>query len=238
MDIRTCWKLRPSIRRCASLLTFFAPIGFLATSCAAPKVLPPTAAVPPHSWYWVDLRPGWRVRIVTPVIKSGGYPANRPTSFAGGQSVKHAQSQDHTPGATATTLKTGKDFTGYEVSFYSAKAERGGGVRVAFKSAVVYESGRKKEHRHPIVRFFQLPPGDQYVRILHLAVGNHGDHDAAILAAAGREVLGGLTNRVEADSSACVVAANSYCSWIPAGIAVIPERKGNTGGKRGWTAAY
>ena len=226
------------MRRCGSLLIFLAAIGFLAASCAPRKILPPTAAAPPHSWYWVDLRPGWRVRVVTPIIKSGGYLVARQASAAGSQSAKPAQSQDHPRAATVTTLKTGKDFTGYEVSFYSVKAERGGGVRVAFRSAAVYERGRKEEQRHPIVRFFQLPRSDRYVRILHLAVGNHGEHDAAILAAAGREVLDGLTNRVETDSSACVVNADSYCSWIPAGIAVIPERKGDTGGKRGWTAAY
>jgi len=48
--------------------------------------------------YYIDLEPGWRLRVVTPILKDGGY-------------VVKTQGETVEPG-----------FLGYEVSFYDVRA--------------------------------------------------------------------------------------------------------------------
>ncbi len=215
-----------------------AAMAILAASCAAHKPLPPTQSPTAHSWYWVDLHAGWSVRVVTPVLKSGGYLV-KPSSFNGtAGNGDSRQLPDRTPGTATIDLKAGKDFVGYEVSVYSVKARRGGRVRLVFRSAVINMAGERISQPHPIAPLFRPMQDGRFVRILHLAWGNHGDHDAAILVASGRDSLEALTRKVEFSPSACASSLQASCSWIPVGIAVIPERKESAGGKGRWVAAY
>ncbi|MEJ2007564.1 MAG: hypothetical protein P8Z30_05295 [Acidobacteriota bacterium] len=215
-----------------------AMIAVLMTSCAPREVHAPAPAAPRHTTEWIDLQPGWRVRVVTPVIKSddhlvkGGSVAGRGELHAGGQSSGQA------PLAATITIKTGNDLVGYEVSLYAVKARRAGGVRVVFSSAVIYKGGKKTEQSHPIVPLFRLAGKDRFVRILHLAWGSHGEHEAAILAANRRNLLGAFARQVEYHSSACGNTQDVFCSWIPAGIAVIPQRRKIGGGIEQWVAAF
>jgi hypothetical protein len=215
----------------------FATIAFLAISCTPQKVTPPAEAPPAHSWYWVDLHAGWRVRVVTPVTKSGGYLA-----MAGPftETVKSGafQVSRRKPGAATIDLKAGKDFSGYEVSLYSVKSRRGGGVRILFRSAGVNQEGKKTARLHPVLPMFRLPGNDRFVRVLHFGRGSHGDHDAAILATNNQNLLDSLAKKVALDPSACVIGADGYCGWVPPGVAVIPEYKKSAAGGSQWTAAY
>jgi hypothetical protein len=226
------------MKRFGALIPILAAIAILATSCASHKVLPPTGAPPPHSWYWVDLRAGWRVRVVTPVIRSGGHLVRGEPATIHRESRESVEAPGQTPGAATITLKTGKDFIGYEVSIYSVKSQTGGGVRVVFRSAVINIGGKKTARSHPIVPLFRSPQNARFVRVLHLAWGSHGDHEAAILAAAREDSLDALTKAVESHPSACVTGIDTFCSWIPAGIAVIPEHRKGAGSNGQWTAAY
>ena len=224
--------------RIVKLFTIFAVIASLGASCSPHKVSPPAETPPPHSWYWVDLRPGWRVRVVTPVTRSGSFVVNPEPVPAANQSSGSAQTSHHSGGKAVINLKAGKDLIGFEVSLYSGKPRRGGGVRLAFRSAVLNKSGKKAYRRHPLLSLFLLPRNDRYVRILHLARGSHGDHDAAILAASSREYLQVLTKNVEFHAAACAESAKSFCSWVPAGVAAVPERKKKNGEGSQWTPVY
>ncbi len=215
-----------------------AATAILAVACAAHRPLPSTESAPAHSWYWVDLRAGWRVRVVTPVLKSGGHLVKAGPLNGTTENGDRRQLSARAPGTATIDLKTGKDFIGYEVSLYSVKARRSGGVRVAFRSAEINMAGEKMSRPHSVAPLFRSAQDGRFVRILHLAWGNHGDHDAAILVAGGRDSLKALTRKVESDPSACVSSLQTSCSWIPAGIAVIPERKESAGSNGRWVAAY
>lgn len=214
-------------------------IAILTASCAPHRVPLPTEASPPHSWHWIDLRAGWRVRVVTPITKSGKFLVKAGTPPVAHEPSGSARSPQHAPGTVVNNFKAGKNLIGYEVSFYSVKPRRGGGVRVTFRSARAIFGGKKVGQPHPDLPLFRLPRNDRFVRILHLARGSHGDHDSAILAASSREQLEVLTKNVEVHPSACSKSAESLCSWEPAGVAVIPEhKKKSRGGNRQWTPAY
>jgi hypothetical protein len=226
------------MRRTVTPFTIFAAIAILAASCAPHKVLPPTEASPPHSWHWVDLHAGWRVRVVTPVTRSGSFLVKAEPVPEARVSPGSAQATHRTAGAALINLKAGKDLIGYEVALYSVKPRRGRGVRVSFRSAAINIDGKNVARPHPVLPLFRLPRNYRSVRILHLAWGRHGDHDAAVLAVSRREQLDALTRKVEFHASACVDRPGSLCSWVPAGVAVILEHKKSSGDNSQWTPAY
>lgn len=200
--------------------------------CARPRVAIPSTPVHAASLDWVDLEPGWRVRVITPMLSSGGYLLK--TEPARGQGAD----ADASPATTReVTLSTGTDFTGYEVSLYSVRPCRGGGVNVIFDSAEIHKQGQVTRSRQPIQPLFQLPRETRWVRILHLARGGH-DYDSAILAATRRDTLEALTRQVQSDPSACKSAGDAFCSWIPLGIAAIAESRRDGRAKGQWVSAF
>jgi hypothetical protein len=198
----------------AYLLVAFIP---LTCSCVRPRTAP-MALAPATSPNWIELQPGWRVRVVIPMLRSGGYIVKtKPLRASGPPSLNTANE---------ITLSTDKDFIGYEVSWYSAKPRRGGGVRVTFDSAEIHKQGRVIHSRRTMRPMFRLPRYARWVRILYLIEGNpvHPvDHDAAILAADRPDLLQAFTHRVQVDHSACKIGRHVFCSWIPRGIAAIPK---------------
>jgi hypothetical protein len=224
--------------RSGTPIPVFAAIAILMISCTPHKVPPPAEAPTQHSWYWVDLHAGWRVRVVTPVTKSGGYLVLAKSLTGTVKSGEVLQVSRREPGAATIDLKAGKDFIGYEVSLYSVKSRRGGGLRILFRSAVINKVGKKTARPNAVLPMFRLSGNDRFVRILHLGRGSQGDHDAAILAAGNQDWLDSFANKVALDPSACVISADGYCWWVPAGVAVIPEHKKSAAGGSQWTAAY
>ena len=219
-------------------LPVIVPVAFLMAACAPREVHVPTQPAPAHSMYWIDLQPGWRVRVVTPVIKSDshfveGLPVLRSTGSGGS-----GQAPGGTPHAATITLKTGKDFVGYEVSLYAVKPRRAGGVQVVFRTAAIHQGGKKMVRSHPMVPLFLLPRNDAFIRVLHLAWGMHGNHEAAILAANRRGLLDEVTKQVQYHVDACRNTADTYCFWVPAGMAVVPERRDSAGTNGQWVPAH
>ncbi len=207
----------------AALVLFLAAI---APGCRAPKVAPPGAAPTPHP-YWGALQAGWRVRVVTPILKSGGYVVQ----------TSPAQVSRTGPEQAVISIDAGPDFVGYQVSIYDVKPRRGGGVGIKFKSAEVHEQGQVTPSRRPILLLFRLPRRMRWVRILHLIRSSQADHDAAILAATRKDLLNALTQQVQSRPSNCAITRNTYCYWVPLGIAVRPEYRGAVAGKQQWIPA-
>jgi len=168
----------------------------LMTACSVrtARVAGPTAEVTGPRYY-IDLEPGWRLRVVTPILKDGGY-------------VVKTQGETVEPG-----------FLGYEVSFYDVRA-RG----VAFRSAEMHRKDEVTPASRPIVPLFQLPAGSRYVRLIYLLRASGADHEMAVVAARRREALDPFTAAVRADPEACRAGRSAWCAWIPNGIAVAPER--------------
>lgn len=175
------------------------------TGCAnRHERVPAAAAVTPATSSYIDLEPGWRLRVVTPLLKSGGYR------------LRHA---DQEVNGNTVTLSAGDDFLGYEVAYYAVGA-RG----VKFVSAEVSKGGQTTPQPAPLVRLFAMPRGVRHVRLIYLLRASDADHDMAVAAAQDMSALEALTRRVLGNPAEfCKGGRDAACAWIPAGIAVVPE---------------
>src|ERR1035438_2363086 len=133
----------------------------LLAACTARHTHAPVAAVQPIGPSYIDLEPGWRLRVVTPILKSGGYRL-KPTG--------------ETSGGNTVTLSVGDDFLGYEVAYYAVKARNG----VEFVSAETTRDGRTTPQPQPVAHLFQLPRGVRHVRLIYLVRVSQADHDMAV----------------------------------------------------------
>ena len=170
---------------------------------------------------YLDLRPGWRLRVVTPLLRSGGY-----------RLTPNVQQT----GTNTMTLSAGKDFMGYETSYYLVRKKPWAGLVIQFLSAETTRNGVTRAEPNPTIKLFQLPQS-HYIRLIYLRRASRSDHDMAVLAAGDAAVLADATKQVQTDASACHNAKELSCSWIPAGIAVIAERPQSVNGTEEWISA-
>ena len=171
------------------------------SGCAARHV--PVLTVADSSY--IDLEPGWRLRVVTPLLKSGGYRLNPGAAQVNGHTV---------------TITAGTDFLGYETACYAVTARHG----IRFLSAETTRNGTTVPQPRPVARLFQLPPEMRRTRLIYLLRVSRTDHDMAVVAARNAAALDALTRRVLANpAESCRSGRDAACEWIPAGIAVVPE---------------
>lgn len=167
----------------------------------------------------IDLLPGWRLRVVTPILRSAGYRLK----------ALNEQTENN------TITIAGSDFLGYETAYYAVKARRCRGVRVEFTSAERNQNGETRSEDRPLVRLFELPRRARYVRLIYLLRSSRADHDMAVVAATGTKSLETLTEQLEADpAGSCRSSKSAYCSWIPDGIAVRAEVQKSAHGEKQW----
>jgi len=194
-------------------------LAFLLTGCAARHARGPAAAVPPMSHGYIDLEPGWRLRVVTPLLKSGGYRL----TFS-----------DETTSGNTITLTAGDDFLGYEVAYYGVKPRHG----LDLLSAETTRDGHSTPQPEPVAHLFRLPRGVRHVRLIYLVRASPADHDMAVAAANDMEALETLTRRVLANPmDDCHAGDGAFCAWIPAGIAVVPQVRRTINGAEEWVPA-
>jgi hypothetical protein len=89
--------------------------------CAARPPRPTGTLADRHPDY-VDLHPGWRVRVVIPLTKSGKYKVETSTTQTSGNTIE---------------VKASDDLLGYEEDFYEVKPKEAG-VAIRFKSATAH----------------------------------------------------------------------------------------------------
>lgn len=193
------------MHKCRPLRTavvFFALV--MIGGCASHK--PHSASLPPTepaSLDYVDLLPGWRLEVITPVLKSGGFQL-RTTIAAGEQGNMNAVA--------------GPDFIGYESSYYVVRRKGDDEVTIDFRSAQLHKDGNVMRLSQPRVDLFHIPRGSRLVRLMYLLRLSNADHDMAIVSAKTADELQERTNAIRADPvHGCAAPA---CFWIPAGIAV------------------
>ena len=166
---------------------------------------------------YIDLQPGWRVRVVTPVLSSGQF--------------KMPPKEFHAEGKTVA-LQTGGEFLGYETDYYAVSARNGNGVVVRFGSAEFTSNGKSSKRSQPLVPLFDLPENVRYVRLLFLTRVSRTEHDQAILGSASLTGLDALRKRVEESPAEQLQApAGGNLHLGPAGIAVQPEKRTPASGK-------
>jgi hypothetical protein len=172
---------------------------------------------------YVDLQPGWRIRVVTPIQKSGEFKV---------QFKKTAES-----GIDNVVQTAGDDFLGYELSYYTVRPREGTGIKIVFSSADLKKQGKTVPESHPVAALFELPENLRHVRLVFLTRLSTADHNQAILASSSLDQLDTLTNQVRANPvENCTRSAEFACSWIPEGIAVQPEKPESQHGKK-WIPA-
>jgi hypothetical protein len=164
---------------------------------------------------FLDLKPGYRLRVITPLTRSGSFR------------VATAPAAATKPGETIT-LRASDDFIGYETAYYSVDGA-GNRLRVPLVSVEQMVDGKPGPAAKPLVRLFELPRGTRYARLIYLIRQSAADHDMAFLGADSLEHLDQLTLAVRADGTTCVRARGLQCSWIPNGLAVRAEVQGTNG---------
>lgn len=182
----------------------------VSVGCAVHRPMQPATVVASHSY--VEFQPGWRLQVVVPILKSGGYNVK----------LQEMKTENGT-----IQLKTPDDFVGYEIDHYVVESQKDGGVAIEFRTAEVHmNDGGKSNRTEPRLRLFKFPEGLRYVRLAFLSRLSPTEHDAAILAASTREQMTGLTARVEANpSQACTESPDEVCSWVPVGVSVQPQKR-------------
>jgi hypothetical protein len=161
--------------------------------------------------------------VVTPILKSGGFVLDQLKAQQEGGDV---------------IIKTGSDFVGYEISYYSVRErERAGGV-IRFSSAEKVTNGKRTRESRPLVPLFDLPPGVEFVRLFFLTRVSPADHNQGILAAPSEDSLIQATRYLEADPERnCRTEDGTVCFWISKGISVQPEKRDPTHHSR-WIPAW
>ncbi len=156
---------------------------------------------------YVDLAGGWRLRILVPLVKSGGnIVATNCTQQRGNVIVCSAP-----------------NLIGYQVSYYSAYPSSKGKVNLRFISAETTIDAKTVQERNPLPLPFHIPTKAQHIRLVYLVRVSEADHDMAITAGKNREVLNVFTKRLKEDPNVCEQVGEVFCTWVPKGISVTPE---------------
>jgi hypothetical protein len=190
---------------CAALLS---GVAGCAGRGAAPISRPdPT---PQANYEYVELQPGWRIKVITPILKSGKFIV---------------ETQAVTSADGTVQLKLSDDFVGYEIAYYSISEQRGG-VLIRYSSSQMMKEGKPVAQTRPLLPLFDLPPNLNFVRLMFLTRVSKADHSQGILAASSPEHLTELTQSVEAHPEEnCKSSAETFCSWVPAGITAQVEKR-------------
>jgi hypothetical protein len=168
---------------------------------------------------YVDLRAGWRVRVVVPILRSGGFIATTTTPLQG----------------QPNSLSTGADFIGYETEYYAVRPRDGSGIRIAFTRAEAVEQGKTSRRTRPMLQLFSLFPGARFVRLVYLIRESQADHNMTLLAVTDESTLDKLTTGVMLnDLRICKSSVDILCIEVPVGVAVIPEEKMRIDGRVQW----
>jgi hypothetical protein len=178
-------------------------------ACSHKDVRPSTpAGISRANNRYMDLEPGWQLRIVVPLLKSGGFRA-----------------VDLSPAAGSGTLSaSSQDFIGYRVFHYAIIGRKSGPVRLKLLSAEVTLNGNTNVEPHPPELPFALPTQTEHIRLVYLVRVSEADHNMAIIASRRLEVLNIFTKQFQQNPSVCGTGKSIFCAWVPAGIAVRPEK--------------
>ncbi|MGI8746475.1 MAG: hypothetical protein ACR2NN_28630 [Bryobacteraceae bacterium] len=157
---------------------------------------------------YMDLEPGWKLRIVVPLLKAGAF---RAADFA-------HQTED------GTISLSSRDLIGYTVSYSAITGKSKSGVRIKFRSADSTRDGKTVPEPNPPSLPFQLPRQNQHIRLIYLVRTSKADHNMAIVASKRLDALNAFTKRLEENPSICAGNDKVFCSWVSAGVAVRPEQ--------------
>jgi hypothetical protein len=194
------------------LLFVFTCVSALAiTAGCTHKNVPLSTAgnIPQPQSSYVDLEPGWKLRIVVPLLKSEGY---RPVLAAQESNGK-------------TISLSSADLLGYTTSYYAITGKKNGIVRLKLISTEETKEGKTVPRADSPSLPFELPHRTEHIRLIYLVRASHADHNMVIIGSKQLEALDVFTKQLQENSSICNTQAEIFCSWIPTGVAVRPEKQ-------------
>lgn len=207
---------------CKSLVKLvFALTSILLIGCAySPAPQPPTPPPENNTFQrdYVDLKAGWRLRVVFPLLRSGGYIA---------VSKQPSEGND---------VKVSQDFLGYEKDYYKIEAAEGQRIKIAFLKTELWEKGKFHSRPQTSLPLFSGVDKSSYVRLIYLIRASQADHNMALVAADDPAILEAITQRVTS-TAVCEPAPAGFCAWVPPGVAVTPEEELTVNGKQQWLPA-
>lgn len=195
-----------AIVRGVSMIALCLLAGTVACSRRAISV-PATSAATISDNSYLDLQPGWTLRIVVPLLKSGSTGQDSAVIETRGNNL---------------TVRS-KELIGYETSLYTVERARNG-VRVEFLSAEVTREAKTTPQPNAPALPFALPERAGHIRLIYLVRVSQADHNMAIVSAKHLEKLNDFTSRLRTHPEVCRTAGEISCTWVPQGIAVRPEQ--------------
>jgi hypothetical protein len=197
---------------------------------------------------YVDLIPGCRLRVVTPLFSSRAagqaFRASLGKHSVGAESSSKSSSGStttlHAPpgfvkrnrivhghgGGSTITLHAPPGFVGYETAYYLLKARSNRlGSKIAFQYATITREGAVTRETRPRSQLFPVPRNIRFFRLAFLIRKSSSDHNMALLGTHRKDALNAWTAAILAHPEACRNLKGRSCMWIPAGIAVRPEIK-------------
>lgn len=145
---------------------------------------------------------------MVPVLQSGGFRLSALPETANGGTV---------------SVGSG-DLEGYRVFHYGITGRKDGLVRLEFLSAQLNRNGTTITEPHPPALPFAVPLQTDHIRLMYLVRVTEADHNMAILGARRLDALNLFTKQIEKDPGVCGSSKVVFCAWVPAGIAVRPEK--------------
>jgi hypothetical protein len=158
---------------------------------------------------FVDLQPGWTIRVVMPLLKSGAVNPGLAAQKSNGNTIS----------------LTAENLIGYTTAHYAVVGKKDAGVRLRFVSAEETKNAQTLPVSSAPALPFALPEKNEHVRLIYLVRASQSDHNMAIAGAKRIEALNAFTSRLNEDPTACRVNGAIFCSWVPAGVAVRPENR-------------
>lgn len=184
----------------------------LSASCTRPP-RPLAASIPnppgQNRTGCLDLQPGWRLRVVAPVVKPGG---------------KAEYKEEKVEGNTIT-LSASHDLIGFETAWYAVESRRG---RLALRLTAVElnQEGAIRPMQKPQAAVIPLRRSAAHLRMIFSLHRSDADHSAALLAAKDEGSLAVATEDLQrSPATACTVTRTVECYWIPKGVAVRAEHQ-------------
>ncbi len=186
-------------------------VGLLVATAACSRrtvAVPASTTVSPADNSYIDLQPGWTLRIVVPLLKSGGRYPNDAVVRQNGNTL---------------TVKS-RDLIGYETSIYEVGGNRKS-VQIEFASAETTRAGKTTPEPAAPALPFELPRRARHIRLIYLVRVSQADHNMAIVAAKHLDALNAFTARLKANPNICESSGEISCTWVPMGVAVRPEQE-------------
>lgn len=163
---------------------------------------------------YIDLRPGHRLRVASPVFAEGA-PANASTF----EQVGPTEVQG--PASLTVTVKTSDDVRGFELDWYAVE-RAAGGARIVPLSAELFVEGEPQQLDAPRSNPFVFHPSAAYFRLMFLArLEVDPDHDILVLGAATPTALEERYDRIRAEPSLCGEEVG-FCAAAPRETAFLP----------------